>query len=77
MGTVFVVSREESCARAGRVENRDVRVGGFDEGVGEGLSGGAEWRVGFNRDMSCEKLAVRLAMINERSGRKRGWHSWV
>lgn len=56
MGSIRIAACEEPCPRAGRVEHRDVRVGGFDDGEGEGFSGGRRRGVDFYRDVSCEKI---------------------
>lgn len=63
MGGIFIVAGEESCARATRVEDRDMRVCGFDHSAREGLSGGGRWLVGFHRDVDCENWGVELVGI--------------
>lgn len=69
LGGVLVVAREESRPRAGRVEDREVRLGGFDEGVGEGPSCGGGRGVGFHRDVG---LGCRRGKIELRQSWRRG-----
>lgn len=55
MRRVPVVPRKESCARAIRVEDREVRIGGFDKGAGKGLPGGGGGRIDFYREVGCRE----------------------
>ena len=73
MGSIPVVAREQPGPRAGWVEHREVRLGDFVDGEGEGLSGGP-WRlVNFYWDRSCETVqGLGSVEIVEDMGTRRG-----